>query len=258
MKSEIISKARRYNVPCLYNINGQEQIVCVIIHGFGSSKNSVTATMMLEELPRAGIGAIAFDLPAHGESEVDGASLRLFNCLEDLEAVESRARALAPQAEIVYFASSFGAYIALIYLSQKKQGKPRAFLRSPAVNMPEILSQGLTPELRARLETTGELILDKDVYGYARDLKLTQGFFDDLQGHDVFTLWREGMATLYMVHGEADETVLLSDVQSFARRFHVPLTIVPDGDHQLSMPGMPECVLKLATAFFSQQIPSSL
>jgi hypothetical protein len=30
----------------------------------------------------------------------------------------------------------------------------------------------------------------------------------------------------------------------------VPLTVVPDGDHRLSVPGAPEQVLKLATAFF--------
>ncbi|MCL2792578.1 MAG: alpha/beta hydrolase [Spirochaetaceae bacterium] len=251
VKIEFLSKDRDYEVPCLYNITGQEKVVCVIVHGFGSHKKSFTAKMMLEELPLLGIGAISFDLPAHGESEADGEFLRLNNCLADLAAVEAHARALAPKAEIVYFASSFGAYITLIHLAAKKKNC-RAFLRSAAVNMPSLLIQLLTPEQKRCLKTAGECIFEKAKYGYTRDLKLTQGLFDDLERHDVFTLWQKGLAKLCMIHGEADQTVPLSNAKSFAEMFHVPLTVALNGDHQLSIPGAPEQVLKLAADFFQK------
>ena len=255
MKSEFISNSRDYGLPCHYSINGREKTVCVVVHGFGSSKESVTAKMMLVELPNLGIGAIAFDLPAHGESPVNGEFLRLSNCVEDLAQAEAYARSLSPEAEIVYFASSFGAYITLTYLATRKCGKPRAFLRAAAVSMPRVIAGRLTPEQRECLKTAGELILDKVEYGYIRDIKLTQGFFDDLERNDVFAVWREGFAELRMIHGESDETIPLCDAQSFAEKFNVPLIVVPDGNHQLSIPGAPEQVLKHAAEFFSP-IPS--
>ena len=250
MKSKFISRERDYSVPCIYNITGQEKIVCVIVHGFGGSKMSTTSAMMFEGLQPLGLGVISFDFPAHGDSEVDGEFLRVANCLADMEAAESLARELAQEAEIVYFASSFGAYITLIHLAEKKQRRYRAFLRSAAVSMPSLFDRFMPPEMKAHLETTGELFFDKDIYDYDRDLKLTQGFFDDLKGHDVFTIWQKGLAELHMVHGEADETIPLSDAQSFANMFQVPLTVVPNGDHRLSTPGAPEQVLKLAAEFF--------
>jgi pimeloyl-ACP methyl ester carboxylesterase len=247
---EFISKERDYSVPCLYNINGHEKIVCIIVHGFGSSKTSVTAKMMLEELPPLGIGAIAFDLPAHGDSGVDGEFLRLDNCLMDLADVEAFAHILAPEAEIVYFASSFGAYVTLIYLAGGKQIGRRAFLRSAAVSMPRIINQEITPEQKLCLETKGEVLLDKEKYGHARQLKITQMFLDDLKHHDVFSLWHDSFAELCMIHGESDQTTPLSDTQAFSKMFHVPLILIPDGDHQLSVSGAPEKVLKQAAKFF--------
>ena len=250
MKKINISEGRGYSIPCAYNINGDEKIVCIIVHGFGSNKDSATARMMVEELPIRGIGAISFDLPAHGESAVDGEYLRIENCMSDLGAVEAIARTLAPNAEIVFFASSFGAYITLIYLAEMGTSNRRAFLRAAAVSMPTVIRQRITPEQKQCLDTAGELILNKHGYGYSRDLKITRGFMDDMERYDVFRLWQEGLARLHMVHGEADQTILLCDAQRFAEMFHVPLTIVSNGDHQLSAAGTPKYVLELASGFF--------
>ena len=251
MTSEFIDRGREYKVPCLYKIEGREKIVCIIVHGFGSSKESVTANMMFQELPVRGIGAFAFDFPAHGDSEVEGEYLLVSNCVKDLADAEARARELAPEAEIVFLASSFGALVTLIYLSGLKKGKPRAFLRSAAVSMPRLFRERQTPEQNASLKAAGEFIRDKAAYGYIRDLKITQNFIDDLESCDVFTLWREAYAKLCMIHGELDETIPLGDAGSFAGKFNVPLTVVPGGDHQLSIPGAPERVLKLALEFFA-------
>ena len=250
MITEFISDGRDYAVPYLCKITGHEKIVCLVVHGFSSSKQSTMTSRMLDELPSVGIGAIAFDFPAHGESKVDGEHLRIDNCLADLKSAEDKARELAPKAEIVYFASSFGAYITLIYLAGCNKTGNRAFLRSAAVNMPELMQQRMTQEQKVSLETSGEFTRDKEEYGYIRDIKLTRCFFEDLECNDVFKLWRKDCAELHMVHGEADQTVPLSDVKSFAELFSVPLHVVPDGDHQLSTPGAPEQVAKLAKEFF--------
>ena len=72
MTQELLSGLNGYNIPCRHTIQGGESMVCLITHGFGSSKDSPTAQLLAGELPRHGIGTLALDLPAHGDSPVDG------------------------------------------------------------------------------------------------------------------------------------------------------------------------------------------
>ena len=119
MTQELLSGLNGYNIPCRHTIQGGESMVCLITHGFGSSKDSPTAQLLAGELPRHGIGTLALDLPAHGDSPVDGDALSIRHCLDDLARAEARALELAPGARVVYFSSSFGAYLNLIYLSTR-------------------------------------------------------------------------------------------------------------------------------------------
>ena len=145
MTQELLSGLNGYNIPCRHTIQGGESMVCLITHGFGSSKDSPTAQLLAGELPRHGIGTLALDLPAHGDSPVDGDALSIRHCLDDLARAEARALELAPGARVVYFSSSFGAYLNLIYLSTRPHRGTRSFLRSAAVEMP-LLFHSPTPE----------------------------------------------------------------------------------------------------------------
>ena len=171
---------RGYEIPCTFSIGRENTKVCVVAHGFGSSKESPTVQMLLKALPEQGIGVAAFDFPAHGESRVDGEYLRIPNCTADLADVEALARTLAPGAEITYFGSSFGAYTTLIYLSGLPGGGRRAFFRSAAVCMPALFRRPTKAQAEA-MERDGFLILGED-YGCARPLKLTQAFLAALRG----------------------------------------------------------------------------
>ncbi len=247
MTCEAIQGKNGYNIPVRHTLTGTERTVVLISHGFGSSKESPTVQMLAAALPPLGLGTLAFDFPAHGDSPVDGDMLSVGHCLDDLSAAEARARALCPGAEIVYFASSFGAYLNLIYLATRPHAGDKAFLRSAAVEMPLLFRQR-TPEEQAPLAARGYEMLD---LGYARPIKVTQAFVDDLDAHDVFRLYRAGAARVAMVHGDRDETAPVEAAVRFADRFGAALTIIPGGDHRLSIPGAPERVLALAAAFFT-------
>lgn len=249
MVREIILGANGYGIPCLYTIDGQEEMVCIVSHGFGSSKESATAQMLLQSLPKRGIGVFAFDFPAHGDSPVGGERLRIETCIQDLAAAEQRAIVLAPKAKVVYFSSSFGAYINFQYLAAGIGTGVKSFFRSAAVNMPELFTHP-TEEEQAQLQKNGFLLLD----GYTRPIKLTTAFLADLAGHDLFQCRRPQNTELCMIHGERDETILIEHAERFALQFDIPLTIVPGGDHSLSIPGAPEQVLQLAAGFFEGRI----
>ena len=235
---------REYEIPYIENLRGDEEQVVIIAHGFGSSMQSPTAQMVLENLPKVGIGAIAFDFPAHGASLVDGDTLSVVNCIADLEAVEEYVRNKCPKAKISYFGSSFGAYITLLYLSQNPEKDGKAFLRSAAVNMHVIFENPTEAEAFAMAQQ-GHLIIN-----YGTPLKLTQKFVNDLKEHDLFELYKPGESNVMMIHGSQDETIDYEKAVAFAEKFDITLITVEGGDHRLSSDGMPEAVVMTAIDFY--------
>lgn len=63
MTQELLSGLNGYNIPCRHTIQGGESMVCLITHGFGSSKDSPTAQLLAGELPRHGIGTLGTGPP---------------------------------------------------------------------------------------------------------------------------------------------------------------------------------------------------
>jgi pimeloyl-ACP methyl ester carboxylesterase len=247
MKKETIKGLNDYDIPCLNNLSGGERMAVIISHGFGGCKDGSTAQAVAAVLPRHGIGTYSFDFPAHGDSPVDGEQFRIANCLNDLTAVEAHVRALVPEAEIVYFSSSFGAYINLIYLATCPHVGKKSFLRCAAVDMPRLLRKGTSPEQYAQLDLQGHIIMD---YDYVRPLKVTREFYDDLETYDVFKLCRSGMAELLMIHGDADKAAPVADARRFAKQFGARLIEIKGADHCFMLPGGMEQVIHAAVKFF--------
>ena len=235
---------REYEIPFIENLNGDEKQVVIIAHGFGSSMQSPTAQMVLDNLPKVGIGTIAFDFPAHGASTVDGDTLSVANCIADLGAVEEYVRTKCPKAKVSYFGSSFVAYITLLYLTDHPEKEGKAFLRSAAVNMHTVFENPTEAEAFAMAQQ-GHLIIN-----YGTPLKLTSKFVEDLKKHDLFELFEPGAAEVMMIHGDSDETIEYNKAFAFAQKFDIPLITVEGGDHRLSQDGMPEAVVMTAIDFY--------
>ncbi len=249
MKDNIIKGRNGYDIPCVDEINGNEDLAVVISHGFGSSKKSPAAVAVAERLEKMGIGTCRFDFPAHGESPVNGDMLRIDNCLRDIAAVEEHVLKLAPKAEICYFSSSFGAYMNIIYLASGMGTGKKSFLRCAAVNMPGIMQRELTEERVAKIEKDGFLIVDLD---YMRPLKITKAFLEDIGSHDVFEIYVPGTAEIAMIHGTADKTAMPEDARRFASFAGAQLTEVEGADHIFMVPGGMETVVETAADFFSR------
>jgi pimeloyl-ACP methyl ester carboxylesterase/predicted GNAT family N-acyltransferase len=250
MKAEMIRGDNGYAIPCLVHPAERGKPAVVICHGLGSSKESSTGQALRKALGECGIGTYCFDFPAHGDSPAGGEMFRVAHCVSDLAAVAAYAQSAGPQSEIGYFASSFGAYINLIYLSGLQKKGSKAFLRCAAVDMPGLFRREITPEREERLDRQGFFMLDE---GYVRPLKITRAFLEDLGEYDVFRLYRPGMNRLAMIHGTADDTVPIADVRRFAARVGAPLIEIEGADHRFLIPGGMERVLKEAVRFFDPE-----
>lgn len=157
----------------------------------------------------------------------------------------------------MYFSSSFGAYINLLYLSDGdkwepgnpnlEKAKPKSFLRAAAVNMPGIFRSRETPELLDLLDSQGYFLLED---GYFRPLKITEKFCQELYANDVFDKYEKGMAELVMIHGDEDESASYDDAVAFAEMAGARLITVKGGQHRLMDEGQMELVLDKAMEVF--------
>jgi alpha-beta hydrolase superfamily lysophospholipase len=264
-------------VPCELRFPDGAETFVIITHGFGSSKESMTAQMMLQDLPPAGFGAIAYDLPAHGKAEALRTELTIGNCLESLNAVrayieerfikaknaeqpadaeqpageKSNDGASAAPVEVAYFSSSFGAYLTLLSFSKERK-RCKAFLRSAAVNMPELFVNDPDPSVLKELEEQGYYIIK---YAGPAPVRITKQFFDELKENDLFEAAADipfDELDVRMVCGEKDMIIDPEAQKRFAKENDIPIKMFDGEDHTLSTyPETPKQVSDLAISFFN-------
>ena len=240
-----------YQVPVLLDVSGQESLVVLITHGFAGSRNSSSGVQAVHRFTECGIGAIRFDLPGHGDNHL---SLSLPNCLDTIAAVETYLHQKVPQANIVYFSSSFGAYLNLLYCSTRPHLGHRSLLRCAAVNMPTLLRTSLSRLDRDMLQLTGGIRLQLD--GANNTVVLTRHFLEELDHHDIFSIFSPAPADqFHMIHGVMDRVVSFAAIQDFSQKFRLPLTIMPNAGHRFDNPGEMDRLLDTAIAFFWNEIP---
>lgn len=235
-----IERENSYSIPYRAEIKGDEKQILLVAHGFASSKESPNVNMLMEELPKEGIGVFAFDFPAHGDSPAGGEGLTTDNCMDDMKAAADYIGKVCPDAELCYFGSSFGAYIIMLYLMKYKVKNSRAFMRSAAVDMNEFF-EDLSMSQQQEMEKTGYIVLK---YDFVPDIMLTEEFLEDLKAHDLMELFSAEDNEFRMIHGSRDEDVDYQRAKTFAENFGIELVTVEGGDHRLSIPGAPEKVLR--------------
>ena len=254
MKSFKLKKENGAVIPCLMEIPEGAGDLIIMVHGFGSQKNCATAQLLFRRMPPAGFGVITYDQPAHGPDEAKEEPLLIENCLSSLQTVERYAAEQFPGCRIYYFASSFGAYITTLFLSSYPHHGHKAFLRSAAVNMPQLMlgppGSELDPLYQKEFDEKGFVESDAG----PEPVRIPRGFLEGLAANDLEKAYRGRIfrdVEYEMVHGEKDSTIEISFARSFAEMFSIPITVIPDEEHTLSdHPETPDRVADLAISFY--------
>jgi len=135
--------------------------------------------------------------------------LTVQNCQDCLLAVADYAREIFPEAtNFGIFASSFGAYIALLAMDDLNErfGRVKVVLRAPAVRM------HTTFLTIARQNEEDFLKRGRVICGYERKMEIPYSFYEDLAKHNAMADYDMPMMIL---QGELDDVVLRPDVEFF-------------------------------------------
>ena len=255
-KIKIIKKNKNI-VPALINIPEDPKGLAVVVHGFTSSKESSTVSMLLKRFPDAGIGMIGIDLPGHGSEEARNEELRIKNCIDSIEAAEDHIAGIMPGLPLFYFGSSFGAYLTGLYISTRPHRGRRAFFRSGAVNMPSLfIKDSYSEEETQNLSELAKNGFYDHFAGEDQDpIRITTGFINDLKETDLFEIFapdRFGNTKAAMAHGLDDSIIDPEAARRFSEKFDIPVTFFENEGHSLSNdPETPGKVADLAIGFFT-------
>lgn len=248
IKSEKLHKKNGAVIPIIYDVPHNANKIVIMIHGFESLKECATGQMLFRRMVPEGIGVIAYDQPGHGTEEAADEKLTLDNCMDSLGCVEDFAAELFPKAQISYFGSSFGAYVTGLYISSRKHRGKKFFMRSAAVNMPELFLGNPDPEAEKLLREQGYVEPDM---GTGHIVKVPLQLFEDLDENDLFEKFKQGEVSAMMVHGEQDPVIDPKKAKAFASKFSIPITIMPGEGHSICTNSeSPDKVGDLAIAFF--------
>lgn len=235
------------NIRCvMYSGEGDIRNAVIYCHGFAGHKGTRAAARFAEYmLPKyKELAVLCFDWPCHGED------VRKKLCLDDcdayLSAVIRWTKETLHAERLDCYATSFGGYLTLRYI--EKYGDPFRLiaLRSPAVNMHEVLYSMFTEADRSQLAK------GKDVsVGFDRKIAVSPAFLAEVRAADIMEDDFTGIAdSVLIMHGERDEVVPFEASKKFAEKNRIDFIPFPKADHRFSDPKLMTEAIQYVEAFF--------
>ena len=146
VKLNIKNETTGYNIPTAIDIPINSKDVIIMCHGFGEDKDNPISRLIVQMILDKGIGVVTFDFPIHGESKAKIDEFTVENCVSDINTIRDYVKRNFPEKDISLFATSFGGYIAINSFLDGNVSYKYVILRSPAVNMKDVLKNSLLKE----------------------------------------------------------------------------------------------------------------
>lgn len=209
-KLNIKNRIAGYNIPTFIDVPDNAQDIIILCHGFGGSKDNAISKMISKMMTDNGIGVIAFDFPIHGESKAKVDEFTVENCIEDINTIRTFIRENFSKKDISLFATSFGGYIAINSFLDGNEFYKYVILKSPAVNMKDVLINCLLKEKFEDYQKNGVAKMGRN-----GKLKVTYNFYQNLVENDILRRNNNLKQKMLIFHGTEDDTALIDDTERF-------------------------------------------
>ncbi len=185
-----------------------KDFVVVHCHGYGTNKDSETATALQKTLGKENISSFAFDFSNTGESECRKEDLTVSMGIDELKSAVNQLKELGFK-NFALSGSSFGGSVVLNYASEDSSVKAIA-LKAPVSEWPSIkVSRG--SNLR------------------------TEKFLEDAEQYTVYDKTSKIKCPTLILHGDKDETVPIGQSKKTCKLIkNCQLEIIKGADHKLA------------------------
>ena len=185
---------------CYESIPKNMKKIAIYCHGFGENKDRIN--QHYEILNNNNIGIISFDFPCHGEDKQENSYFTLDNCINYLDSVINYSKKY--NVPILLIGSSFGGYIILSKINKSNEKFEKIFLKFPAVNFYECIKRKLNIDI--------DYYDNHIYYEFKSGNKMTKDTFIGFMNDNLMEKFNKHGNDIFIIHGDKDKTVLLSDV----------------------------------------------
>lgn len=237
------------NIRCKLYYDRMHTIEKVVLfgHGFAGHKDNGAAQKFADRVlsKYKGIAVLIFNLPCHGDDVKK--KMVLPDCMTYIETVIDYIRSELHTKEIYSYATSFGGYLVLKYISEHENPFVKIALRCPAVNMADVLTGTImkNDELEAILRGKNVQV------GFDRKIEVNRQFLSDLRESDIQRIDYLNYADdILILHGTKDEVVPFDAGKTFADNNLIEFIPVENADHRFQNPACMELATKKVLEFF--------
>lgn len=201
--------------------------------GFAGHKDNNAAHGFAEKLlsRKKDTAVIVFNWPAHGDDIKE--TLVLDDCSDYLDLVIRDLKKRLGIENLYAYATSFGGYLMLKYISEHGNPFNRIALRCPAVNMYDVLTKSIMKDNEYNRVMKGENV----EVGFDRKVIITRSLLDELKENDIcqrdYLRWSDDILIL---HGTEDEIVPFDVDKGFAENNRIKFITVSGADHRFQNP----------------------
>ena len=241
--------AQGNNIRCkmYFAEKGAADKAVIFCTGFAGHKDNNAANKFAEKVlsKHRDVCTVVFNWPAHGDDVKK--KITLDDCMTYLDLVIREVRGTYGIGTLYAYATSFGGYLLLKYISEHGSPFRKIALRCPAVSMYDVLTHTIIGS-----DELERIMKGKDVHvGFDRKILVTRAFLEELAANDIRTRdyldWAEDMLIL---HGTKDEVVPFEDSRKFADDQLIEFIPVEKADHRFQDPVLMSLANKYVMEFF--------
>ena len=216
-------------------------------HGFGGHKDNRAAERFAKHVldKNCGVAVMTFNWPCHGDDVRK--TLRLEDCDLYLHTILSWIGRTYPAAVPYAYATSFGGYLFLKYISDHGDPFQKTALRCPAVRLYDVLTSAIMTEAdRDRIRKGKPALI-----GFDRKVEIDDAFLKSVEDADLIR--RDFLPyadDLLILHGTKDEIVSFDAVKEFAENNVIEFVPVENADHRFQAPEKMDLAIAKICAFF--------
>ncbi len=237
------------NIRCKLYYDTRHSIEKVVLfgHGFAGHKDNGAAHKFADRVlsKYKGIAVLIFNLPCHGDDIKK--KMVLQDCMTYLEIVIDYIHSEFHTNSIYSYATSFGGYLVLKYISEHENPFVKIALRCPAVNMADVLTGAIMKNDELEMIRKGKNVQ----VGFDRKIEVNRQFLTDLEESDIQKLdYLDYADDILILHGTKDEVVPFESGKTFAENNLIEFIPVENADHRFQNPACMDLATKKVLEFF--------
>lgn len=213
----LIKKINIFSAIPSNNLKG----IIIYCHGLGSNKN--WATRFYNRLLDNNLGIYAFDFPGHGDDKTDFSQFTLNKCIDYLNKIINYVKK-EYHVPIYLFGCSFGGFVILNRLLEKKDDIQNTILMCPAINFCEIMEN--------KSGISNEYFANNEYMPLYNNIKIYKNGYDEFKNGDI-KIKNCTFDNISIIQGTLDKTVAYKDIEKFCKKNDLILVTIKDGKHEL-------------------------